>query len=144
MPMKRELYAVNWEAISAAIRERAGHRCEWPGCNVPNGAFILRSLDDAARYLILHDDGIYRTPEGRPVRLSEMPDEYADARLVKVVLTVAHLDHDVTNNAADNLRCWCQLHHLRYDAKLHAANARATRVRKREQARAEQGERRLF
>lgn len=35
----------------------------------------------------------------------------------KVVLTIAHLDHDVTHNGADNLKAWCQRCHLTYDAK---------------------------
>ena len=34
----------------------------------------------------------------------------------KVVLTVAHLDHDPTNNADDNLAALCQLCHNTYDA----------------------------
>ncbi len=33
----------------------------------------------------------------------------------KVVLTVAHLDHDPTNNERDNLKCWCQRCHNTYD-----------------------------
>jgi len=38
---------------------------------------------------------------------------------VKVVLTVAHLDHDETNHQVtdDRLKAMCQLCHLRYDAK---------------------------
>ncbi len=35
----------------------------------------------------------------------------------KVVLTVAHLDHQPENCADDNLRAWCQRCHNRYDAK---------------------------
>jgi hypothetical protein len=38
----------------------------------------------------------------------------------RVVLTVAHLDHDTGNSAEDNLRAWCQRCHLTYDAKHHA------------------------
>lgn len=34
----------------------------------------------------------------------------------KVVLTVAHLDHQPENCAPENLRAWCQMHHNRYDA----------------------------
>ena len=45
----------------------------------------------------------------------------------KVVLTVAHLDHQPENCADDNLQAMCQRCHLRYDAKHHAANAHATR-----------------
>lgn len=44
----------------------------------------------------------------------------------KVVLTVAHLDHDTTNNRPENLRAWCQRCHLTYDAEHHAANRRKT------------------
>lgn len=48
----------------------------------------------------------------------------------KVVLTVAHLDHNPQNNDPDNLRVWCQRCHLTYDAKYHAANARRTRAQR--------------
>ena len=47
----------------------------------------------------------------------------------RVVLTVAHLDHDTTNNDPENLRAWCQRCHLTYDALHHAKNAYATRRR---------------
>jgi hypothetical protein len=50
----------------------------------------------------------------------------------KVILTVAHLDHDATNNADTNLMAMCQLHHLRYDAQQHACHAAETRRRKRD------------
>lgn len=42
----------------------------------------------------------------------------------KVVLTVAHLDHNPTNCDEDNLRAMCQRCHLNYDAQLHAQNRR--------------------
>lgn len=34
----------------------------------------------------------------------------------KVVLTIAHLDHNPKNNSKGNLRAWCQKHHNLYDA----------------------------
>ena len=92
MPMKRHLYPSDWEAISASIRERAGDRCEWPGCGLENGQMI---------------EG-HRGP-------------------YRVVLTVAHLDHNPANCDPANLRAWCQPHHLRYDAQHHARNAANTR-----------------
>lgn len=49
----------------------------------------------------------------------------------KVVLTVAHLDHNPANCDDENLRDLCQRCHLRYDAKHHAENARKTRNAKR-------------
>ena len=48
----------------------------------------------------------------------------------KVVLTVAHLDHDTSNNDENNLRAMCQRCHLTYDAKFHAQNARRTRYKR--------------
>lgn len=45
----------------------------------------------------------------------------------RVVLTIAHMDHDETNNDTSNLRALCQRCHLIWDAKHHAANARAKR-----------------
>lgn len=41
-----------------------------------------------------------------------------------VVLTVAHLDHDPTNNDPANLRAWCQRCHNTYDAPHRAENRR--------------------
>jgi 5-methylcytosine-specific restriction endonuclease McrA len=48
----------------------------------------------------------------------------------KVILTVAHLDHDTTHNTDDNLKALCQRCHLTYDAKHHAKNAATTRHNK--------------
>ena len=45
----------------------------------------------------------------------------------KVVLTVAHLDHDETSDDPANLRAMCQRCHLTYDREHHAKNARERR-----------------
>lgn len=58
----------------------------------------------------------------------------------RVVLTVAHLDHNPDNCAPGNLRAWCQRCHLTYDAALHAANAARTRAEKKRQEQIEQGQ----
>jgi len=47
----------------------------------------------------------------------------------RVVLTVAHLDHNPANCERANLRAWCQRCHLTYDAALHAQHAAETRTR---------------
>ncbi len=41
----------------------------------------------------------------------------------KVVITIAHLDHDPANNDMDNLAALCQKCHNKYDAK-HRAESR--------------------
>lgn len=62
----------------------------------------------------------------------------------KVVLTVAHLDHNPQNNDLSNLRAMCQRCHLTYDAQHHSENARATRRKKALAEIAEQGQEVLF
>lgn len=47
----------------------------------------------------------------------------------RVVLTVAHLDHQPENNAPANLRHWCQRCHNTYDAPYRAAGVRERRAR---------------
>jgi len=48
-----------------------------------------------------------------------------------VVLTTAHLDHDITNGAGENLRAMCQRCHLTHDAAHHAQTAAQSRFNKR-------------
>lgn len=50
-----------------------------------------------------------------------------ELRIIRIVLTIAHLDHTPENCADDNLRAWCQRCHLAYDAKHHQETAYETR-----------------
>lgn len=45
----------------------------------------------------------------------------------KVVLTIAHMDHDETHADPERCRALCQRCHLRWDAKHHRRNAESTR-----------------
>lgn len=45
----------------------------------------------------------------------------------RVVLTIAHLDHDPGNCDPANLRAWCQRGHTTYDAPHHARTRHQTR-----------------
>ncbi|KKL14720.1 hypothetical protein LCGC14_2512810 [marine sediment metagenome] len=47
----------------------------------------------------------------------------------KVILTVAHLDHDITNNSFFNLKALCQRCHLQYDALMKARKRIAKKER---------------
>lgn len=51
----------------------------------------------------------------------------------KVVLTVAHLDHDPSITDLERMRHWCQRCHLVYDSAHHQANATITRSTRRGQ-----------
>ena len=62
----------------------------------------------------------------------------------RVVLTVAHLNHDVNDNRDENLQAMCQRCHNRYDANHRRVNAKATRAKKRRKATEDAGQGRLF
>ena len=108
MPCDWSKYPSNWRTqIRPRILAREQHRCKW--CQIENGADL-------------------------PARCCAEPifDERrrccsCGKRRPRVVLTIAHLDHDTANNSDANLAALCQRCHLTYDAKVHAAHARATR-----------------
>ncbi len=52
----------------------------------------------------------------------------------RVILTIAHLNHDTYDNNFENLKALYQKCHLTYDAQLHAQHARETRYRRLEAA----------
>ncbi|HSN20087.1 MAG TPA: hypothetical protein VLS49_05385 [Usitatibacter sp.] len=123
MPIRAEnkkRYPKDWPAISQRIRARAGNVCE--RCKAPNDTVIFRG------------DGLYILPNGETrddvtgeyltmTRGSELPS----GRFVRVVLTVAHLDHTPENCADENLRALCQACHNRYDAPMRAAGRKERR-----------------
>ena len=124
MPVDYKKYAANWKEIRARILDRAGHCCE--GCGVKNHAVGARDLRNQ-----WHDeDSVHgmNSDYGYALFGGEFP------AMIKIVLTIAHVDHDVTNNADDNLRAWCQQCHNRHDAKMRAGHAAITRRKKRESA----------
>ena len=51
----------------------------------------------------------------------------------KVVLTVAHVDHDKSNNRFWNLKAWCQRCHLAHDLPHHIYNRKYGRKAKENQ-----------
>ena len=126
MPIREErkhLYPKDWDAISRRVRDRAGNKCEF--CGVANYALGGR-----------HNGKFYdANPLGEKALRLEWPKPgehwwcvgHGDKlRIIRIVLTVAHLNHDETDCRDENLKALCQRCHLTYDAKHHAKNARAT------------------
>ncbi len=62
----------------------------------------------------------------------------------RVVLTLAHLDHNPENCDESNLRAWCQRCHNQYDAPRRAKNAAETRRKKKEEKERSSGQLKLF
>lgn len=120
-------YPANWKTeIRPRILARAANRCE--RCGVKNNIHIIRSAENGARFIELDAEGDYMI-DGEYIKMSEEPSEFADSALTRVVLTIAHLDHDITHNDDSNLMALCQRCHLLHDGKMHATHAAETRRR---------------
>lgn len=124
-PENRARYPKDWPAISAQARERARWRCE--KCGVRNGALGGRTRDGAWHAALPLGERSLRLEWPKPGTLAWCSGHDSQLRIVRIVLTVAHLDHEPENCDPSNLRAWCQRCHLRYDHAHHMANARATR-----------------
>lgn len=91
-------YPPNWKELSRSIREdRANNQCECTG-------------ECGKRHLL--------------GRCTETNGEPAQSFRGRVMLTVAHLDHNTHSDDPNNLRAMCQACHLRYDVTHHLRNRR--------------------
>ena len=129
-PENRARYPKDWKAISASIRDRAKNRCE--ECGLVNGALGGRLHGEWCEPLPLDDTG--RLPQPGDIAWCRRRSLFigrnvlaARLKIVRIVLTVAHLDHQPENCAPSNLKAWCQRCHNRYDAKTRAAGIKERR-----------------
>lgn len=118
MPINYKHYPPNWKSeIRPAILARANNRCEF--CGLENYAIGYR------------DGRVWHEIEQSFAGDIQAEDAISEGfKIIKIVLTIAHLDHDVNNNDYSNLKALCQKCHLNYDHKNHMANSRATRNKK--------------
>jgi len=100
MPIRRDLkhhyQTDDWAWANAQVRIRAGGHCEWCG---------LKDRDIGYRLLgewVSH-------PMDKPLPVNTW--------IVRIVLSVAHLDQNPANNDLSNLACLCQQCHNRHDAQ---------------------------
>lgn len=122
MPIRPEnaaRYPKDWKQIRERILERGGHKCEQ--CGVGN--YELGYRDSAGDWNpCLRDDESAKIP-----MLGENAVRELGYKPIRIVLTIAHLDHTPENCDPSNLRAWCQKCHLAYDQEHHQQNARITR-----------------
>lgn len=111
MPFTRSRYPADWPAISQRIRERAEQRCEQ--CRAPNHTVIVRGEGLCAGMYMLPDGHVHHEVTGAFCGMARGSEW--DGRAVRVILTVAHLDHNEDNNADANLRALCQRCHFAHD-----------------------------
>lgn len=104
----RHLYPDNWNAIALEVKNHANWQCQ--GC----GKQCRRTGQSLADFIAANP---------------QLPKD-VQAKPIRYVLTVAHLDHTPSNCDRSNLKALCSVCHLRYDAQ-HHVNSR--RVNKRKQ-----------
>lgn len=117
-PENRARYPKDWKAISQRVRDRAGQKCEF--CGIPNyelGAWIGGRWHRA----IPKGSGLRDNPRHGEVFPCVYGESEVWRKLVRVVLTVAHLDHQPENCADDNLKALCQRCHNIYDMPMRRA-----------------------
>jgi len=112
MPIKYSNYPKNWlSEIRPDILKRANNCCE--ECGAKNYAVGYRD----------HDGDFVECQPWLYAESKNTPEGY---KVIKIILTIAHLDHDIKNNDYLNLKALCQKHHLALDKDQHKANAKET------------------
>ena len=118
MPILREnrsRYPSNWRDIRTSILERARHRCEF--CGVTNHAIGYRNCEGHFQPVKTRHNPLYSPPAVITGPL--LSDSVYVHRLFKIVLTIAHLNHQPEDCRPENLKALCQQCHLRYDVDHH-------------------------
>jgi hypothetical protein len=119
MPTDMKKYPPDWEERRARILKRADNKCEMCGLDNYSLVWSVKLLHTERRDWYQNKDDALKVAEESGWPESVLKKPYPVIKLVKVVLTVMHLDHDETNwdVSDDRLLAGCQLCHLRYDAK---------------------------
>jgi hypothetical protein len=103
MPIDYREYHPKWFLIRRKILARAQHKCEW--CGVPNYAQVVRLQAGSSDWIPAEE---YKNGSYPP-----------EVKITKIVLTIAHLDRDISNNNFLNLKAGCQWCHLNHDRPHH-------------------------
>ena len=116
--------------IWPAILKRAGNRCQ--DCGAANGHEILRSgqfwRSAVQPFECLFDKWMVTVWRLRPspVCIERRKVDGRTLHLVRIVLTIAHLNHVSGDDRPENLKALCQWCHLNFD-KYHHAETRSIR-----------------
>jgi hypothetical protein len=133
-PENRGLYPADWKQISIAAKERAGWRCAHPGCTARQysvGRWLADIWTPHVDYAESYGQARQYAAEYAFFLFGDGPAPKGEAKVIVIVLTVAHLNHDPGDCRPENLAAMCQRHHLAYDQQHHNETAYATRMAKR-------------
>jgi len=114
MPIDYSKYPPNWlTEIRPRIMKRADNKCEVCGLEHGQNVWSIKMwVKNKGRYSI-------RSIWFRNKQDAERETINGIVKQIKVVVTIAHLDHDEQNHdvSDERLKAMCQICHLRYDAK---------------------------
>jgi hypothetical protein len=118
MPINYQEYPPNWKEIRARILERDQNKCKF--CDVPNNAFIYRPYKKRKEWRLM--------PDGHEADAMV----FDGIKFTKIVLTIAHLDHDKLNHDVkdERLAALCQRCHLLYDLDRHISKRKNNVLKK--------------
>ncbi len=118
MPIDYKKYPPNWlSEIRPRIMKRANNTCEFDGCDFKHLEIVwsVKYKGKTIGWFRDFNEADAHDKSGEMKNGEIVPNP----KKVKVVLTIAHLDHDETNHDVkdERLKASCQICHLRYDAK---------------------------
>lgn len=135
MPIDYKKYPKNWKTeIRPAVMARAESKCE--KCGIENYSVGWRQGKDgqfihALKFVYGEADGpiISKTykeakaiADNRNRIARKVRDQLCMSKYIVIVLTVAHLNHDINDNRIENLMALCQRCHNVMDAPYRAKN----------------------
>lgn len=138
MPIRPELrrfYGRIWRTVTRPrILARAGNCCE--ACQKPNGrrVWVWSPRDSRDQYWTLtkaRQAWHYVSAGGAGGNFVLYGVQWRTARRIRVVLTIAHLNHISGDDRDENLKALCQWCHLNYDRDHH----RETRAARKDKSR---------
>ena len=109
MPIIRARYPKDWSAIAAQVKHEANWCCEQ--CQRP-----CRQPSEPLAHLLARIQVWRQAHPSPPADFAEAPRRY--------LLTVAHLDQRPENRDRANLKAFCTVCHLRFDARFRATQKR--------------------
>lgn len=124
-PENRDRYPSNWPEIRARILTRARYKCE--RCGVPDHALGGRTAHGEFWPAWAIGERMLSLEWPKPGTMAQcgIGNRVALLRVVRIVLTVAHLDHTPENCSDENLLALCQQCHNRLDAPMRRAGIAA-------------------
>lgn len=108
MPIDYKQYPENWKEMRQQVLDRVGHCCEH--CGVSNYAVGYRKEDGS--FKVLHRRSTAAKAKATKKRMKPRKE-----KVIIIVLTIAHLDHDEWNHEVrlNRLAALCQKCHFAYD-----------------------------